>query len=115
MPDMLKQNDLFDDEIFVLIDDDGKENEFALLGSVTIEDQLYLALTPADDEKNPDDEYIILKPEIDENGDEVLSTIEDDEEFDRVAEIFDDQLFGEDEAEEGEASEEDGGAPADEG
>ena len=77
---MLTQNDLFDDEIFILIDDDGKETEFALLGSVTLDDQLYLALVPADDSDNPDDSYVILKPELDEKGDEVLSTIEDEDE-----------------------------------
>ena len=103
---MLTQNDLFDDEIFILIDDDGKETEFALLGSVTLDDQLYLALVPADDSDNPDDSYVILKPELDEKGDEVLSTIEDDDEFERVAEIFDDQLFGEDEEPEDGAADE---------
>lgn len=91
---MLKQDDLYDDEIFTLTDDEGRETDFSLLGSVTIEGTLYLALTPIDDSDNPDDSYVILKPELDENGDEVLSTIEDDDEFERVAEIFDDQLFG---------------------
>ena len=103
---MLTQNDLFDDEIFILIDDEGKETEFALLGSVTLDDQLYLALVPAEESENPDDSYVILKPETDDKGEEVLSTIEDDDEFERVAEIFDDQLFG-DEEEDDEDSDED--------
>ena len=99
---MLRQDDLFDDEIFTLTDDEGKETDFSLLGSVTIEGVLYLALAPYEEEDNPDDSYLILKAELDENGDDILSTIEDDEEFDRVAEIFDDQLFSdEEEGEEG--------------
>ena len=92
---MLRQDDLFDDEIFTLTDDDGKETDFSLLGSVTIEGILYLALAPVDDDDNPDDSYVILKAELDSNGDDVLSTIEDDDEFDRVSAIFDDQLFDE--------------------
>ena len=35
---------------------------------------------------------MILKIATDENGEQVLETIEDDEEFDRIADIFDDQL-----------------------
>ena len=107
---MLKQDDLFDDEIFTLTDDEtGKETDFSLLGSVTLEGTLYLALTPVDEGENPDDSYVILKAELDEKGDDVLSTIDDDEEFDRVAGIFDDQLFGdEDEGEDEEDDEEDG-------
>ncbi len=105
---MLKQDDLYDDEIFTLTDDEGRETDFSLLGSVTIEGTLYLALTPIDEGDNPDDSYVILKPELDENGDEVLSTIEDDDEFERVAEIFDDQLFGpEEDGGEEDAGEED--------
>ncbi|MBR6290193.1 MAG: DUF1292 domain-containing protein, partial [Clostridia bacterium] len=53
----------------------------------------YRALIPVDEEGNEtSDEYVILKIATDENGEQVLETIEDDEEFDRVADIFDDQL-----------------------
>ena len=53
---------------------------------------LYLALIPADEADNPNSEYVIMKAETDENGEDVLCTIEDDDEFERIAEIFDDQL-----------------------
>jgi uncharacterized protein YrzB (UPF0473 family) len=93
----MTQDELFDDEIFVLTDEDGKEIEFALLGSCTLDDKLYLALIPADEADNPNSEYVIMKAETDENGEDVLCTIEDDDEFERIAEIFDDQLFDEEE------------------
>ena len=35
---------------------------------------------------------MILKSEIDEEGEESLFTIDDDEEFDRVADFFDDMF-----------------------
>ena len=49
-------------------------------------------MVPLDEDK---EEYVILKREADENGEDMLVTIDDDEEFDRVADIFEDELFGE--------------------
>ena len=53
----------------------------------------YLALIPLDD--NEAGEYVILKHELDDNGEDMLVTIDDDDEFDRVADFFEDQLFDE--------------------
>ncbi len=84
--------ELYGDEIFTLTDEEGNENEFALLGSTVIDEVTYLALEPV--EENPEGEYVILKMEQD--GDEqILVTIDDDEEFDRVADYFEDELFSE--------------------
>ncbi len=40
------------------------------------------------------DYYVVLKEEQ-ENGDTILATIDDDAEFDRIAAVFDNELFGE--------------------
>ena len=42
-----------------------------------------------------EDEYVVLKVIVDENGDELLVTIDDDDEFDRVADAFEDTFMGE--------------------
>ena len=63
-----------------------------------------LALEPMDD--NPDDSYVILKLVTDENGEEVLVTIDDDDEFDRVADTFEDTFMGEIDLDEAESNEE---------
>ncbi len=86
-------DNLYNDEIYTLTDEDGNENQFELLGSREIEGSTYLALVPISE--NDDEEYVILKVELDESGEETLVTINDDDEFDRVADIFDDELFGE--------------------
>ena len=55
----------------------------------------YTVMIPADEANDEDRdtfEYVILKSEVDENGDESLFTIDDDEEFDRVADFFDDMF-----------------------
>ncbi len=85
-------DELYSDEIYTLTDEDGNENQFELIGSREIDGYTYLALVPIDD--NDDEEYVILKVEVDEDGEETLVTINDDDEFDRVADIFDDELFG---------------------
>ena len=36
---------------------------------------------------------MILRLELDETGEETLVTIDDDDEFDRVADYFEDELF----------------------
>ena len=35
---------------------------------------------------------MILKCTVDENGEDMLETIEDDDEFERIADIFDDEF-----------------------
>jgi len=52
----------------------------------------YYALTELDENNNQiSEEYVILRLEM-EDGEEVLVSIDDDEEFDRVADFFDDQF-----------------------
>lgn len=80
------------ENIFTLTDEEGNESEFELLGELTIDDNTYLALIPLDGDE---DEYVVLKIEVDENGDELLVTIDDDDEFDRVADAFEDSFMDE--------------------
>ena len=85
------------DEIFTLTDEDGNESEFELIASQEIDGTTYVALIPYDPEKkdNEEQEYVVLKLEADENGEDLLVTIDDDDEFEKVAEIFEDMLFDE--------------------
>lgn len=78
-------------EMVTLTDEDGKEIEFELIGRLTLDGKDYIALMSQDN----DEEYIILKSEKDENGEETFVTIEDDDEFDNVADAFDDEFLAE--------------------
>lgn len=95
---MSEQNKLPEEEQiekFTLTDEDGNESEFELIGSGEVDGVMYYAMIPAEeaeDENRDTFEYVILKSEVDENGDESLFTIDDDEEFDRVADFFDDMF-----------------------
>lgn len=76
-------------DIVILKDEEGKEEEYELVGKAELDGNVYYALIPADSE----DEYVILKLEADEDDEYILAPIEDDDEFDRVADYFDDAFF----------------------
>lgn len=89
----VENNEEFESNIVTLTDEEGNESEFEIIGSHEMDGALYLALIPADGEEG--DEYVILRVETDENGEEILVSIDDDDEFDKIADIFDDELFSE--------------------
>jgi uncharacterized protein YrzB (UPF0473 family) len=85
------------DEIFTLTDEEGNESEFELIASQEIDGVMYVALVPYTEKNKDSDEqdYVVLKLMTDEKGEELLVTIDDDDEFEKVAEIFEDMLFDE--------------------
>ncbi len=94
MDEMMK-DELQEEEVYTytLTDEDGKEYEFELLGTCEMEGKTYYALAPIEDDGSG--EYVILRGEEEEEGAVSLVSIEDDDEFDKVAEFFDDELFNE--------------------
>ena len=86
-------------------DDEGREIELEHLDTMEFNGNTYMAFFPAeyadaDEEPVDDEEYglIILKV-IQENGEEILSTIDDEEELMAVYEQFMEYLFEEEEEE----------------
>ena len=89
----IEENEEYDPEIYTLTDEEGNELHFALLGSLEHEGSEYKALIPVnEDGEEESNEYVILKCSVDENGEDIFETIEDDDEFDRIADIFDDEF-----------------------
>jgi len=80
-------------ETLVLVDDDGNKIEFEFIGTETLDGKEYVALYPVED--NPNEEYVIFRITKDENGEEIFSDVEDDDELERVADLFDDDFFSE--------------------
>ena len=90
---IMANNEIYDPEIYTLTDDEGNELNFALLGSLEHEGTVYKALVPVDENgEETSDEYVILKLSVDEDGEDILETIEDDEEWENIADIFDDEF-----------------------
>ena len=81
------------EDIITLTDEDGNDLDFEILASCERNGQTYFAVIEvkdeADIEKEEILEYIVLKL-TEEDGEEILATIDDDEELDDIADYFDD-------------------------
>jgi len=80
--------------IITLTDDDGNDIEFEVIGEAELDGTIYYAMMPTEN-ANADEgiiEYVLLKREADENGDDLFITLDDEDEFDKVASYFD-ELF----------------------
>ncbi len=90
--EMIPEEEMYED-IYTLTDEDGNEMDFRLLSSTEYNGFTYHAMVEIDKDGNDkSDEYVVLRAEKDENGEESLVTIDDDDEFDAVADIFDDEF-----------------------
>lgn len=94
MSEDIKKED-YDPDIITLSDDDGKEYTFEVLDVLEDEDNRYLALLPTfeDQKKMLEDsgELVIVKV-MEEDGEEYFCEIENDDEYETVADAFVDRL-----------------------
>lgn len=78
-------------EIFTLTDEEGNEHEFELMDIMEENGTVYYALVPYSEDPDAmieeDTELVILKVG-EENGEEFLATIDNDEEYERIGNIF---------------------------
>ena len=84
-------------EFFTLTDEDGNEIRFELIGATEYKGKNYYAMIPAEDDQAQEEsdgfcEYVILREEKDEDGEYSLVSVDDDDEFDDVADKFDDMF-----------------------
>ena len=82
------------DDVIVLTDEDGQEREFSIVDVIEVDGREYAILVPTDETHDDDDadEAVILRIDHDEDDNEVLVDIEDDEEWERVAEAWEQML-----------------------
>ena len=94
MSDAIK-NEEYNPDIVTLCDDEGKEYTFEVLDAIETDTGRYLAMLPVydDPKKMLDDsgELVIVKVE-EENGEDYYSEIEDDDEYETIADAFVDRL-----------------------
>lgn len=88
---------------FVTItDEDGNDIELEFVDALEHNGQKYMAFFPAEtedsDEESSDTGLVILKA-VTENGEEMLSTLDSDEELDAVYDLFMEALFEDEEDE----------------
>lgn len=83
-----------------LTDEDGNEITLEYVDALEHNGQTYMAFFPAmeeDADEEAEDYGLVILKSIVENGEELLSTLDDDEELNQVYDLFMEQLMEEDE------------------
>ena len=76
----------FGNNYVVLTDEEGNEVEFEHIDTVEVDGQVYLAFIPAELSVEEEAEVVILKIQ-EENGEEILASVDDEAEADKIFEI----------------------------
>ena len=86
-------------DFMTIVDEDGTEFELEILSTLEYNGCTYLAVIPAGAEDEGDLEVSILKS-VEEDGEPILSAIEDEEEPQSVYDLIMDELYAEEDEEE---------------
>ncbi|MBQ2775074.1 MAG: DUF1292 domain-containing protein [Clostridia bacterium] len=85
----------YNPDIVSVVDEEGKEHIFEELDRIETDDGRYVALLPIFDEAEEvleDDGDVIILKVFEENSETYLAPIEDESEFDEVAQYFEERL-----------------------
>ena len=85
----------YGNDIVTVVDDEGNQHEFEILDMIETDDGRYVALLPIyhnPDELLQDDGELVILTVKNVDGEDLLLPIEDDDEFDEIAEIFEERL-----------------------
>ena len=83
-----KENKMDEKQLIETVDENGNVINFELFDIVEVENQEYALLLPADAEESDEEEEVVLMRLTKEGEDYIFESIDDDEEFDRVAEYI---------------------------
>ncbi len=88
--------DKFDEaNLYTLVDEEGVEQTFELLDAMEVDGKQYFALVPVYDDPEQqiedDGELVVLTSEI-VDGEEMMASIDDDDEYERIGNLFIDRL-----------------------
>jgi uncharacterized protein YrzB (UPF0473 family) len=99
-PPEVCMSESYGSDFITITDDDGNEFELEHLDTIEYKGALYMAFLPANMDENDEDYGMVILKVVQENGEEILATVDDDLEMEGVYNTFMEQLF---------ADEEDGG------
>lgn len=85
----------YGNDFISVTDDDGNEFELEHLDTMEFEGEMYMAFVPADMPDTDPDYGIILLKVVEEDGEEILATIDDENELQKVYDAYMEQLFDE--------------------
>ena len=89
----------FGPNFITLTDEDGNDIELEYVDALEDNGQTYMAFFPAvedEAEEESEDYGLVILKSVTENGEELLTTLDSDEELQRVYDLFMEQLMDED-------------------
>ena len=90
-------NEDFGNDLITITDDDGNEYVLEHLHTLEHKGRFYMAFLPTDIDEDNDDYGLIILKVIEEDGEEILGSIDDPDELEEVYELFAAVLFDEEE------------------
>ena len=90
-------NEDFGSDFITITDDEGHEYVLEHLHTLEHKGCFYMAFLPTDIDEDNDDYGLIILKVIEENGEEILGSIDDPDELEEVYELFAAVLFDEEE------------------
>ena len=93
----------FGPNFITLTDENGNDIELEYVDAIEVDGQTYMAFFPTvDDEADEaaaEDFGLVILKSVTENGEELLSTLDSDEELDKVYDLFMEQLMADEDEE----------------
>ena len=94
-------NDEFGPNFVTLTDDEGKDIELEYIDALEYNGTTYMAFFPVvedDESEEAAEEYgLVILKSVTENGEELLSTLDDEAELEKIYELFMEQLLADEE------------------
>ena len=80
-------------DYIIISDDEGNEFELEHLDTLEYNDELYMSFLPAEFDEDEDSPEMIILKVVEENGEEIFSTLDSEEELQTIYEKFMEHLF----------------------
>ena len=90
----------FGSDFITIVDEDGQEYELEVLSTLEYDGNTYLAVIPAGEHAEEFQLEVSILKSVEEDGEPILSAIEDEEELQAVYDLIMDSLYEEEEDEE---------------
>ncbi|MCI6935153.1 MAG: DUF1292 domain-containing protein [Clostridiales bacterium] len=88
--------DQYGSDFITIVDDDGKEYELEVLSSLECNGCTYLAVIPAEGSQDTLELEVSILKSVEEDGEPILLTIDDEKELETVYGLIMDSLYEED-------------------
>ena len=89
--------DQFGADFLTIVDEDGQEYELEVLSTLEYDGNTYLAVIPAGEHAEEFQLEVSILKSVEEDGEDILSAIEDEEELQAVYDLIMDSLYEEEE------------------